>query len=248
MRCIIRFFSSIRVAIALLTAIAVACAVAACLQEDAAWEWVFSTWWFNGLLATLVVAVAVCRVRRRPKGLRQMGSFLMHASLVLILAGAMLGGMFGQWGILELHVGETQNAARTDRDTFPLGFRVTLKDFTIERYPSGMPEQFVSTVIIDEEGQKGIERTISVNQPLKYAGYSFYQAKYDEQGESWSGFLVRRDPYKPIVYVGFVGLILGLSIAVLTHPKFREHAEAPKVASSRTKKCNIRKRNQRRPV
>lgn len=53
------------------------------------------------------------------------------------------------------------------------------------------------------------ERTIEVNSPLSYEGYSFYQSGYNEDDLSWTALLVVHDPSVPVVYLGFILLGIG---------------------------------------
>lgn len=65
-----------------------------------------------------------------------------------------------------------------------LPFRVKLKDFRIEHYESGQPKSFESDLLIYDDGRhdKPIAKTISVNHPLVYEGYSIYQASFSDGG------------------------------------------------------------------
>jgi cytochrome c biogenesis protein len=64
-----------------------------------------------------------------------------------------------------------------------LPFRVELKDFRIEHYPTGQPKSFESDLVIyDKDLPAPLERTISVNHPLIYKGYSIYQASFSDGG------------------------------------------------------------------
>ena len=64
-----------------------------------------------------------------------------------------------------------------------LPFSVELKDFRIEHYPSGQPKSFESDLIIrDDQLDKPLEKTIAVNHPLVYRGYSIYQASFGDGG------------------------------------------------------------------
>ena len=68
-----------------------------------------------------------------------------------------------------------------------LPFRVELKEFRIEHYQSGMPKSFESDLIIhDDQLEKPIEQTISVNHPLIYRGYAMYQASFGDGGSNLS--------------------------------------------------------------
>ncbi|MEN8169386.1 MAG: cytochrome c biogenesis protein ResB [Pseudomonadota bacterium] len=73
-----------------------------------------------------------------------------------------------------------------------LPFTVALEDFRIEHYPSGMPKSFESDLlIIDEELEEPLRKTIAVNHPWIYKGYAIYQASFSDGGsivqlQAWS--------------------------------------------------------------
>ncbi len=64
-----------------------------------------------------------------------------------------------------------------------LPFDIELKDFRIEHYVSGQPKSFESDLVIhDDDLDKPLETTISVNHPLLYKGYAMYQASFNDGG------------------------------------------------------------------
>ena len=68
-----------------------------------------------------------------------------------------------------------------------LPFTIELKDFRIEHYESGMPKSFESDLVIhDDQLEKPLEQTISVNHPLIYRGYALYQASFGDGGSNLS--------------------------------------------------------------
>lgn len=75
-----------------------------------------------------------------------------------------------------------------------LPFTIELKDFRVEHYLTGQPKSFESDLIIhDPELSEPLEKTISVNYPLTYKGYSIYQADFRDGGSklalrSWDVF------------------------------------------------------------
>jgi len=103
--------------------------------------------------------------------------------------------------------------------TIPLGFAVTLNDFRIGYYPGRMrPRSFESSVTISDAG-RGItqSRVISMNHPLEYGGYRFYQSSYRQDGQQWISFLsVSRDPGQPIVFAGYFGVMAGMVLILIT--------------------------------
>ncbi len=64
-----------------------------------------------------------------------------------------------------------------------LPFRVALKDFRVEQYPTGQPKSFESDiVIVDPDKKDPIETTIRVNHPFVYKGIAIYQSDFQDGG------------------------------------------------------------------
>ena len=64
-----------------------------------------------------------------------------------------------------------------------LPFLITLKQFHIEHYSTGMPKRFASDIVItNPKTGAEIERTIEVNKPFEYMGVSLYQASFEDGG------------------------------------------------------------------
>lgn len=106
---------------------------------------VFYSLWFIGLLGTLAATVAVCSSRRfatvrRTNGYaryRAFGSMLTHISILLILTGGVIRGVWGEKGYIELREGETNGQIVTETSTTPLPFAIHLTKFEIETYDPG---------------------------------------------------------------------------------------------------------------
>jgi len=94
-------------------------------------------------------------------------------------------------GSISLQEGSSSNLVFLNiRDGYlvqELPFAIELKDFRIEHYASGMPKSFESDLIIhDDQLEKPLEQTISVNHPLIYRGYALYQASFGDGGSNLS--------------------------------------------------------------
>lgn len=64
-----------------------------------------------------------------------------------------------------------------------LPFKITLKDFRIYHYSSGMPKSFESDIVIsDPDLPQDITKTISVNHPFTYKGIAIYQSDFQDGG------------------------------------------------------------------
>jgi cytochrome c biogenesis protein ResB len=84
-----------------------------------------------------------------------------------------------------------------------------LKNFSVGRYPGTMMAMSYESVV-DVAGQ---EHVISMNEPLKHAGFTFYQASFqeDESGKPFLSVLsVNYDPGRWIKYLGSIILVLGI--------------------------------------
>ncbi len=55
-----------------------------------------------------------------------------------------------------------------------------------------------------------LKRKISMNNPLKYGGYTFFQASYIPGTPQTTVLAVRKDPGTPFVYTGFIIVIAGV--------------------------------------
>lgn len=322
---------------------------------------VFEAQWFIGLLCLLAISLVACNTRRFVAGFRATGrlrgravaSMVMHASILLILAGGVIRGVWGQKGQLEFRKGETVDYFMTNRGRIPLPFALRLENFEVETYTrqelsggkkedqesifgqllvawpdknlklifpaipdverivapgndvptaetqykvkvvryepdfaldaatrqvtsrsdapdnpailvavvspgqtneywlfakhpdfntrpggrhgeaedpirlfyrrvdggmrSGMIKSFRSTVAILEDGRLVEKRQIEVNAPMAYKRHNFYQSNYRAEDLDWTGLQVVRDPGVPVVYIGFVLLIVGLFAVFYLH-------------------------------
>jgi hypothetical protein len=90
-----------------------------------------------------------------------------------------------------------------------LGFDIQLKKFNVGRYQGTMRAASYESVV----NVPGIgEHLISMNEPLKHRGYTFYQASFeeDERGNPTASILsVNRDPGRWIKYLGALLLVFG---------------------------------------
>ncbi len=77
---------------------------------------------------------------------------------------------------------------------------------------------FKSKVELYEGGRLVASKTIEVNKPMKYRGYSIYQSSYDRDHEQFSVFEIARDPGVPFVYLGFLIISAGVIFSFYIRP------------------------------
>lgn len=115
----------------------------------------------------------------------------------------------------------------------PLDFTVTLNRFRIGYYPGRRrPRSFESHITIDDlnAGRK-LDRVISMNHPVSYGGYTFYQSSYRmDSGRSVSYLSVSRDPGKLLSFAGYVITIAGMIVFLSLRAWERRRREAASTA------------------
>ncbi|MBI3324580.1 MAG: cytochrome c biogenesis protein ResB, partial [Candidatus Omnitrophica bacterium] len=102
-----------------------------------------------------------------------------------------------------------------------LPFAVKLLDFRKIDYPgTQMAAGFESDVQLTDP-QRGVilMRKISMNNPLKYRGYSVFQSSYVPGAVETTVLSVRNDPGTPFVYAGFLIVILGVAAMFILRTK-----------------------------
>jgi hypothetical protein len=91
---------------------------------------------FIGLLVLLGVAILYCCVRRRPD-VKQIGFYLVHLGVVVILAGAGIGYIAGQKTSCAIPIApqhEIRELPRQNAEPIMLDFSITVPDFSVEYY------------------------------------------------------------------------------------------------------------------
>ena len=122
------------------------------------------------------------------------GVWVIHISILLV----MIGGVFGRFTAFEGTADVPGNGGQAtamiirnpDGSAFrkQLGFVVQCDDFRLKEFSPGRPKSFESDlrVLSAEPGSEGrtlATKTITVNDPLKFGGLTFYQASYRQLEE-----------------------------------------------------------------
>ena len=115
----------------------------------------------------------------------KIGPIIVHASMLIILAGSMLGSMTGFMAQEMVPSGETFRVQNiTDAGPWavpqiPKDWSMRVNRFWIDYSPEGGIDQFYSDLsVLDKTGQEVDRKTIHVNEPLRYRGVTFYQADW----------------------------------------------------------------------
>jgi cytochrome c-type biogenesis protein CcsB len=117
---VINALASLRLGAVLLIVFGVAIATATFLEttwgRDGAYELVYGARWFEAVLALLVVNLTLSLLHRAPYRLRNLGSVLLHISMIIILVAAGITRYFGYEGSMHIREGESADFIFSSRD------------------------------------------------------------------------------------------------------------------------------------
>jgi cytochrome c biogenesis protein len=119
---------------------------------------------------------------------REGGSLVFHTAFYVLLAGAIIGKVYGFTGQVSLAEGGSFADTRIAYDAAEAGrswglddhrgFVVTLDNFDVSYYEDFTPRDFISTVTVSENGQPVRTSPIRVNHPLRHDGMVLYQIAF----------------------------------------------------------------------
>ncbi len=142
-----------------------------------------------------------------------------------------------------LGYGDTVSLDLTDRQLLvrfgprliPLPFAVKLDHFEVGHYPGTARAMTYSSqvkVIVGGSTDNESQHHITMNEPLSRAGYTFYQASYQETPQGVISVLsVGKDPGRTTKYLGSIFLVLGIMFMYVD--KQRPFVGAPGATSKR---------------
>jgi cytochrome c biogenesis protein len=117
-------------------------------------------------------------------GLARFGVYVVHIALLIIMFSSIYATQTGIDGNVMIEEGQqvrfiTCRGAGGISYTYDLGFYVGCDDFRLRTFVDNSPMEFESDLYISRDQKEKIEKkTVRVNEPLQYAGFTFYQASY----------------------------------------------------------------------
>jgi cytochrome c biogenesis protein len=115
----------------------------------------------------------------------RLAPYVVHASLLIIFAGAIFDGTHGYRGYISLRPGMSTDAVEPLTMPGPrrhLDFTLRCDAAGMDAYPDGSPRQYWSQLTVLENGREVERKKIYVNEPLTYKGVRFFQASYTPTG------------------------------------------------------------------
>lgn len=115
----------------------------------------------------------------------RIGPIVVHAAMLLILLGGIIGAMTGFIAQEMIPSGATfqidnvTDAGIWAAPQIPKDWSVKVNRFWIDYLPTGEIDQFYSDLsVLDRDGKEVDRKTIHVNEPLKHKGVTLYQADW----------------------------------------------------------------------
>jgi cytochrome c biogenesis protein len=108
------------------------------------------------------------------------GVYIIHASVLIMMAGVMIGFLFGFEGYVDIPEGESAAAValKGGRGVKNLDFAVRCDRFFIDFYENGAPKTYRSDLTFLKDGRAVQSAPVLVNHPVTFGGMRFYQANY----------------------------------------------------------------------
>ena len=189
----------------------------------------YDKWWFVTLL--FVFAASVLYNIVKTKMWKNMLVFGIHASILIILLGGLLTFTTSQNGNMHIAENESVNTFKIDENQIQMPFYVTLKSFDVVYYPGTMSHaDYVSDVVITDDGNILKEGKISMNNILKYKGFRFFNEDFDEDFGGVT-LTVQHDPWGiTVTYIGYILMMISMlvlfikKITTKTVPKSKNFA------------------------
>jgi len=114
----------------------------------------------------------------------RLAAYVVHASLLLILAGGVVDGLAGWRGFVALtHNQQTSTIELRNGGIKSLPFVVRCDGAGQENYEDGTPRRWWTRLAVLENGREVLKKEIEVNEPLVYRGLRFFQSSYGSTGE-----------------------------------------------------------------
>ncbi len=104
-----------------------------------------------------------------------------HLSILIILAGAVIGGVAGFKAYVFLPEGRSTEAVflQGNRQPMALGFSLACDQAQVTRYADGSVSEYRADLrIVDPRNSTSYQQSVIVNHPLSYDGINFYLAEF----------------------------------------------------------------------
>lgn len=150
----------------------------------------------------------------------KVGIHIIHLSVIILLVGGLLTAMTQREGFMPLREGQTRDAIMAYAEmednlgglSKDLPFSITLNNFRRAVYPgTNMPKEYESRITI-RDGDITWPAVISMNEPVRYGGFTLYQSStlVNAEGEPVSILSIVTNKGWVFPYISGILLAFGL--------------------------------------
>lgn len=114
------------------------------------------------------------------------GVYIVHLGVLIVIAGAVIGSVFGFEADINLNEGEESHIVQLakGRGVRQLDFSVRCDKFIVDFYDTGAPRTYRSDLSFIKDGRVISKGSMLVNHPVTFDGLRFYQSSYGMSEES----------------------------------------------------------------
>jgi len=138
---------------------------------------VYSSWWFILFIVLLSLNLTACLINRFSLKSRLLGTLISHISVLVILAGALIGMLYGQKGYVEIDKGKEISSFIDKGGQINLGFSLRLDDF-IYSENIDPKEKLLVYYGRDQEPVAGISTEVGAESEIADTGYKVKILRY----------------------------------------------------------------------
>ncbi len=152
MKKIVSFLTSMKTAVGLFIFISAVSVFGTVISQEAADRLIYKSPWFMAILFFLAASTVMCVQKRLPVTRSNFYSILAHAGIPVILAGGLIGSVWGIKGMMHIEEGQELSAIMTTaHKEEALPFSVRLISFSVEPYQQAVSHRLV---FYNEKGKK----------------------------------------------------------------------------------------------
>ena len=172
-----KFFSSVKLAIWLLATISGLSLLGTIIPQNRGIN-IYASAPFIGLIVLFAINLTVCLLGRLSLKRHMLGSTLTHASILIILVGALIGALLGQKGLIKIGEGEEVCCfTPKDKHKIDLGFSIKLNKFIYTEYIDPK-EKLLVYPSQDDEVIAEIPTEIGIESDIADTGYNIKVLRY----------------------------------------------------------------------
>lgn len=108
------------------------------------------------------------------------GIYVIHLSILIIIAGAVAGSIFGFESFVKVAEGESVDTIllKGNRGEKKLNFAIRCDRFSVNYYEDGLPREYRSDLTFLKKDHAVYTGSLRVNHPIAFEGIRFYQTSY----------------------------------------------------------------------